>query len=88
MLVSLGYGSRKCSECGYIKHDLIFSDRIYYFNACDLKAAINIRRKGMESMEQLKIVGIDIHKYTPTEIGLIPERPNLFIEIGNFLLKL
>jgi putative transposase len=50
------YTSRTCSECGNIKHDLKFSDRIHHCDTCsltidrDLNAAINIKGKGVEKL--------------------------------------
>ena len=49
----------------------------------DLNAAINIRRKGMEKLEEPRYSGRGTPEVTPVEIGSIPERVNPVVEIGS-----
>ena len=92
VLVDPRYTSQQCSGCGNIMHDLKLSDRIYHCNACgltidrDLNAAINMKRKGMEKLEEPMNVGRGTPEITPVEIGSIPARANLVVETGSPLL--
>ncbi|MCL5782717.1 MAG: transposase, partial [Candidatus Thermoplasmatota archaeon] len=60
------------------KRDLDLSDRIYHCDVCgltmdrDLNAAINIRRKGVEKLEELRNVGRGTPEVTPVETGALP----------------
>ena len=94
ILVDPKQTSQECSQCGNIKKDLKLSDRIYHCNVCgltidrDLNAAINVLRRGMQSLEENKEnktehVGRGTPEFTPVEIGSIPERANPVVETGS-----
>ena len=94
MLIDPKQTSQECSQCGNIKNDLKLSDRIYHCNVCgltidrDLNAAINVLRRGMQSLEEneeneTEHVGRGTPEFTPVEIGSIPERANPVVETGS-----
>ena len=94
MLIDPRQTSQECSQCGNIKKDLKLSDRIYHCNVCgltidrDLNAAINVLRRGMQSLEEnnekeTEHVGRGTPEVTPVEIGSIPERANPVVETGS-----
>ena len=96
LLVDPRQTSQECSQCGNMKKDLNLSDRIYHCNACnltidrDLNAAINIERRGMQTLKEKKKeesktehVGRGTPEFTPVEIGSIPERANPVVETGS-----
>ena len=78
VLIDPEYTSRECSRCRNMKRDLDLSDRIYHCDVCgltmdrDLNAAINIRRKGVEKLEELRNVGRGTPEVTPVETGALP----------------
>ncbi len=78
VLIDPEYTSRECSRCGNMKRDLDLPDRIYHCDVCgltmdrDLNAAINIRRKGVEKLEELRCVGRGTPEVTPVETGDLP----------------
>ncbi|MHB1813154.1 MAG: RNA-guided endonuclease InsQ/TnpB family protein, partial [Thermoplasmataceae archaeon] len=97
ILVDPKQTSQECSQCGNIKKDLKLSDRIYHCNVCgltidrDLNAAINVLRRGMQSLEEneekeTEHVGRGTPEVTPVEIGSIPERANPVVETGSLRL--
>ncbi|MHB8358631.1 MAG: RNA-guided endonuclease InsQ/TnpB family protein [Thermoplasmataceae archaeon] len=97
ILVDPKQTSQECSQCGNIKKDLKLSDRIYHCNVCgltidrDLNAAINVLRRGMQSLEEneekeTEHVGRGTPEFTPVEIGSIPERANPVVETGSLRL--
>jgi len=51
----------------------------------DLNAAINVVRRGMQSLEEKETehVGRGTPEFTPVEIGSIPERANPVVETGS-----
>ena len=56
----------------------------------DLNAAINVLRRGMQSLEEneekeTEHVGRGTPEFTPVEIGSIPERANPVVETGSSL---
>ena len=63
--------SKKCSDCGYINHDLILSDRDWFCPDCgvihdrDLNAAVNIENEGLKLYN--KLVGNYIPELTLME---------------------
>ena len=80
----------------FAKLKLKLSDRIYHCNVCgltidrDLNAAINVLRRGMQSLEEneekeTEHVGSGTPEFTPVEIGSIPERANPVVETGSSL---
>ncbi|MHB1471950.1 MAG: hypothetical protein ACYCWJ_10700 [Thermoplasmataceae archaeon] len=56
----------------------------------DLNAAINVVRRGMQSLEEneTEYVGRGTPEFTPVEIGSIPERANPVVETGSSLRQL
>ena len=81
--VDPGNTSKKCSDCGNIKHDLKLSDRIYHCEVCDLtidrdlNAAINIRNIGIIN------VGRGTPEVTPVEIRALPAMATPVVESGS-----
>ena len=56
----------------------------------DLNAAINVLRRGMQSLEEneekeTEHVGSGTPEFTPVEIGSIPEKANPVVETGSSL---
>ena len=56
----------------------------------DLNAAINVLRRGMQSLEEKETehVGSGTPEFTPVEIGSIPEKTNPVVETGSSLRQL
>ena len=56
----------------------------------DLNAAINVVRRGMQSLEEKETehVGSGTPEFTPVEIGSIPEKANPVVETGSSLRQL
>ena len=56
----------------------------------DLNAAINVVRRGKQSLEEKETenVGSGTPEFTPVEIGSIPEKANPVVETGSSLRQL
>jgi putative transposase len=81
------------SRRGTIKKDLKLSDRVYHCDVCSLtidrglNAAVNIKRRGIERLEEneTKHVERGTPEFTPVETGSIPEKANPVVETGSLL---